>query len=419
MKFTRYQIIVVTILTIIQFTVLVDFMIVTPLGVLLLEALNVTTHQFGLLVSAYAFSAGASGLLVAGFADKFDRKKLLLFFYTGFVFSTFFCGIAPSYPFLLAARIVTGLFGGVVGAITFAIIADLFPLEARGRVIGIMMSDFAASQVLGIPLGLYLSNAMGWRAPFFMIAAVSAVVGVVIFTQLRPVDDHLKMPSNRNAFRHLLTTMKRPRYQWGFACTAFLALPGFLLMPFSSAFSVYNMGIKLDNLPMVYMVTGLGTIVTGPVMGRASDRVGKFRIFVAASTLAIVVVSYYTHVGNTPLWLVIGLDIVLLTALTVPLIAFEALASAIPESQDRGAYMSLSFSLQQIGAGVASAVAGLVVSQGPEGLLQNYDRLGYIVSGVIVVTIFFVSKINRIVNTAPPVYVPAARARVSESRVPG
>src|SRR5690349_3065608 len=123
--FTRYQKFVVAALAFLQFTIVLDFMILSPLGALLLQDLHISTAQFGLVVSGYAFSAGLSGLLTAGFADRFDRKKLLLFFYVGFVAGTFFCGIAPSYYTLLAARIVTGLFGGVIGSISMAIAADL------------------------------------------------------------------------------------------------------------------------------------------------------------------------------------------------------------------------------------------------------------------------------------------------------
>src|SRR5471030_323970 len=185
--FTPYQVFVIAILSLLQFTVILDFMVLSPLGAILIDKLHVTTSQFGLVVSAYAFSAGASGLLTAGFADKFDRKKLLLFFYAGFIVGTALCGIAIDYHFLLAARIVTGIFGGVIGSISMAITADLFPLEMRGRVMGIIQTAFAASQVLGLPMGLYLSNHWSWHAPFLMIAGIGAAAGVVIAVGLKPI----------------------------------------------------------------------------------------------------------------------------------------------------------------------------------------------------------------------------------------
>ena len=167
--FTRYQQFIIAILAILHFTIILDFMVLSPLGAQLLKELNITTTQFGWVVSAYAFSAGASGLLAAGFADKFDRKKLLLFFYAGFIVGTLLCGIAPDYQFLLAARIVTGVFGGVIGSISFAIITDLFKMEVRGRVMGFVQMAFASSQVMGLPIGLYLANQWGWHAPFLLI----------------------------------------------------------------------------------------------------------------------------------------------------------------------------------------------------------------------------------------------------------
>src|SRR5579871_4184904 len=164
--FTRYEAFIIAVISLLQFTVVLDFMVMAPLGALLLNILKIDASHFGWVVSAYAFSAGISGILAAGFADRFDRKKMLLFFYTGFILGTVLCGIAPNYQFLLMARIVTGLFGGVMASINMAIIADLFPLERRGRVMGYVQMAFAVSQAVGIPIGLFLANNYGWHTPF-------------------------------------------------------------------------------------------------------------------------------------------------------------------------------------------------------------------------------------------------------------
>ena len=176
MKLTGYQKFIIAVLAFLQFTIILDFLVLSPLGAVLLPQLHVAASQFGLLVSVYAFSASFSGLLTAGFADKFDRKKLLLFFYSGFILGTVLCGVAQSYHFLLAARIITGLFAGVIGSTGMAIATDLFPLEQRGRVMGVVQTALAASQVLGLPVGLYLSNKWNWHAPFLMIAGIGAAV---------------------------------------------------------------------------------------------------------------------------------------------------------------------------------------------------------------------------------------------------
>src|SRR5687768_5632222 len=172
-KFTRYHALVIILLALTQFTVVLDFMVMSPLGDMLMKSMSLTTSQFGFAVSAYAFSAGISGLLTAGFADRYDRKKLLLFFYTGFIAGTLLCGLANTYPLLLVARIITGLFGGVIGSISMAIITDLFPLEQRGRTMGFIQMGFGASQVLGIPVSLYLANHWGWQSPFLMVVGIA------------------------------------------------------------------------------------------------------------------------------------------------------------------------------------------------------------------------------------------------------
>ncbi len=180
LNFTSYQKFVIGLLAFLQFTIILDFMILSPLGAILMPEMKISPAQFGLVVSVYAFSAGASGLLAAGFADRFDRKRFLLFFYAGFVLGTLLCAIAPTYHFLLGARMITGVFGGFIGSISFAITTDLFPFQMRGRVMGFIQTAFAASQVLGIPLGLSLASKWSWHTPFFMIVFGSSIVGFVI-----------------------------------------------------------------------------------------------------------------------------------------------------------------------------------------------------------------------------------------------
>ncbi|MBO9573537.1 MAG: MFS transporter, partial [Chitinophagaceae bacterium] len=238
-----YQKLVIFLLAITQFTVILDFMVMSPLGDMLMKSLKIEPSQFGVAVSAYAFSAGISGLLTAGFADKFDRKKLLLFFYTGFIAGTVFCGLAHTYFELVAARIITGLFGGVIASISMAIITDLFALQQRGRVLGFVQMGFGASQVLGVPIGLYLANHWGWEAPFLMIAGLAIIIALIIIFGLKPVTAHLAVQHDRSPFDHLLKTVANKRYRIGFTATALLSIGGFMMMPFGSAFAVNNLGI--------------------------------------------------------------------------------------------------------------------------------------------------------------------------------
>jgi predicted MFS family arabinose efflux permease len=397
-KFTRYQVFVIALIAFLMFTVMVDFMILSPLGAILMTDLHISAAHFGWAVSAYAFSAGLAGLLTAGFADRFDRKKLLLFFYAGFVLGTVLCGIAPNYHFLLGARVVTGLFGGVIGSISMAIIADLFPMARRGRVMGFVQTAFAGSQVLGLPLGLYLSNLWGWHAPFLMVAAVSAVAGLSIIFGLRPLTGHLKGETESNPFRHLFRTVARGAYLRGFAATALLTTGGFMLMPFSSAFSVHNLGIAFSKLPTVYMVTGLCTMVVGPLVGRLSDRVGKYPVFFTGTVLTMVMVIIYTHLGTTPLLTVILINVILFICLTSRMAPSQALMSAVPDPRDRGAFMSVNASVQQLSGGIAAGVAGLIVYQSPDGHIERYGLLGFIVCGAMISTLVMMYFINEAVK---------------------
>src|SRR6187200_943633 len=209
-KFTSYQALVIVLLALTQFTVVLDFMVMSPLGDMLMKSMELTTSQFGFAVSGYAISAGISGLLTAGFADRFDRKKLLLFFYIGFIAGTLFCGLATTYFMLLAARIITGIFGGVIGSISMAIMADLFPLHQRGRAMGFMQMGFGASQVLGIPISLYIANHWGWQSPFFMIVGLSALMWLITLLKLHPVTKHLHLKNDKTAILHLWHTIKQP-----------------------------------------------------------------------------------------------------------------------------------------------------------------------------------------------------------------
>jgi predicted MFS family arabinose efflux permease len=397
---TRYQKLVVALLAFLQFTVILDFMTLSPLGAVLMPALHITPAQFGLVVSVYAFSAGTCGFLAAGFADRFDRKKFLLFFYAGFVLGTLLCGMADSYPLLLVARMVTGGFGGVIGSVVFAITTDLFPFEMRGRVMGFVQTAFAASQVLGIPAGLFLSNLWGWHAPFIMIVAVSAVVGVFILLRLRPIDGHLRTQGDHggtSALRHLRATVGKPRYLQAFATTALLSTGGFMLMPFGSAFTVHNLGISVEKLPVLYLITGFFTIFTGPLVGRAADRFGKFRTFTFGTALTILMVLIYTHLGVTPLPLVITVNAVLFVGIFSRMVPSQALMSAVPSPDTRGAFMSVSSSVQQLSGGVASVLAGLIVVEGPGGILLHFERLGYVVIGASLVTLVMMREIHKMV----------------------
>ena len=393
--FSRYQKFVVGLLATLQFAVIIDFMLMAPLGAMIMPALSMSARQFGLVVSAYAFSAGLSGLLTAGFADRFDRKKLLLFFYSGFVIGTLWCGLAASFETLLLARVVTGIFAGVIGSIVLAIAADLFAPQSRGRVMGVIQTAFAASQVLGLPVGLYLANHWGWHSPFLLLAAMGAAGGLVILLVMRPVADHLATRQEHTAFAHLFNTLAARRHWAAFAATGLLTTGGYMLMPFGSAFTVNNLGIDIGSLPSVYLFTGLCTIVTGPLIGRASDAFGKLPVFYLGSALTIIMVTIYTHLSNVPLPWVILVNAVLFVGIFSRIIPFQAMVAGVPEPSHRGAFNAVSAAIQQLSGGFASLLAGHIVLIGADGKLQHFDVVGYLLVATTLAAGYLVWRVQR------------------------
>jgi predicted MFS family arabinose efflux permease len=400
LKFSGYQRFVVALLAFLQFSIVLDFMIISPLGAIIMPDLNIGPQRFGEIVSAYAFSAGIAGLLAAGFADRFDRKRFLLFFYCGFIVGTTLCALAPNYPLLLLARIVTGLFGGVIGSIVLAIATDLFALQMRGRVMGVVQTAFSASQVLGIPTGLYIANLWNWHVAFLAIVLIAIPVGLIIVFYMEPVEGHLALKQNESPWRHLTGTLLVPRYAMAFATTALLVTGGYMLLPFGSVYTVNNLGIPLADLPTVYLVSGMFTIFAGPLIGRASDAFGTFRTFIFGCALSIVMVLIYTHLGRVSLVTVIVVTVLMFVGIFSRMIPSQALVSAIPEVTKRGSFNAVSASLQQVSGGIASIIAGIVVAQGPAGDLQNFDRLGYIVVATTLLSLGLMYFIQRAVAEA-------------------
>jgi predicted MFS family arabinose efflux permease len=393
--FSRYQSLLVALLAFVQFTIILDFIIMSPLGAIIMPALNITASQFGIAVSAYAFSAGFSGILAAGFADRFDRKRLLLFFYVGFTLGTTVCALAQSYHVLLLGRIVTGVFGGVIGSIVLAIITDLFPLHLRGRVMGFVQTAFAASQVLGIPVGLFLSNRWNWHVSFGAIVGLAIAAMAAILFVMRPVDGHLRLKQDKNAFAHLIATIGQPRYTLAFVVTTLLATGGFMLMPFSSAYTVHNLGIDIGHLPTIYLVSGMFSIFTGPLVGKASDAFGKFPTFVFGSAVSVVMVLIYTHLGQVTLTTAIIVNVLMFVGIFSRMIPSQALISAIPIASQRGSFSAVSASLQQLSGGLGSVLAAAIIAQNVDGSLRHFDRLGYIVvttSILSLIAMYFVQK---------------------------
>jgi predicted MFS family arabinose efflux permease len=393
--FTKYQKFLIVILALLQFTVVLDFMVLSPLGAVLLKELKINAQEFGWVVSAYAFSAGLSGILSAGFADKYDRKKYLLFFYVGFLLGTLMCAMADNYTTLLIARIVTGIFGGVISSISFAIGTDSFKIENRGRVIAYIQMAFSASQVLGIPIGLKLAELYNWHAVFYLIVILGFLLGIVIFVFMKPVKAHLELSEPKNAFRHLKDTLINPNYLKGFLATVLLSTGGYMMMPFASAFSTNNLGVALKDLPYLFGATGIVTILTGPLVGKQSDKIGRFKIFLGGSLLSMLVIVFYTRLGPTPLPIVMVFNGLMFIGISARIIASSSLISMVPKPQDRGAFMSINSSIQQLSGGIAAAIAGLIVVKTSSGKLLHYEQLGMVVICTMTIATIMIYRLEK------------------------
>lgn len=398
-KFTSYQVITIILLALTLFTVMLDFMVMNPLGDMLMKSMELTTSQFGFAVSAYAFSAGISGLLTAGFADRFDRKKLLLFFYIGFIGGTLFCGLANNYHLLIAARIITGIFGGVIGSISMAIMADIFPLEQRGRATAYMQMAFGASQVLGIPISIYVADHWGWQSPFLMIVGLAIIIWLIIIIKMQPVNKHLEIKNDKNPITHLWHTIRLREYRIGFLSTALMSLGGFMMMPWGSSFAVNNLGVSNKQLSLLFMVGGVSSLVIMPLVGKLSDKFDKFKIFTIAAVWMMIVVVVYTNLSIIPYWFVIAMNILMMIGIMSRMVPAQALTTALPQMQDRGAFMSINSSLQQIAGGIAAAIGGMIVVQKTKtSPLEHYDTLGYVIVGIIIVNIIMVYRVSQVIK---------------------
>lgn len=398
--FSRYQVFVIAVLSLLQFTVILDFMVLNPLGEILITKMNITTQQFGLVVSAYAFSAGLSGIMAAGFADKFDRKKMLMVFYTGFTIGTFLCALAPNYHFLLAARVFTGLFGGVISAIGMAIVVDLFQAQVRGRVMGFMQMAFALSQILGMPVGWELANRFSWHAPFWVIGVLAAILGGAIFLYMKPITEHLSVRTEKNPVEHLVHTVGNRKYTLAFCTTILLATGGYMLMPFGSTFSRHNMGLSAQDITWLYVATGVVSLIVSPIIGKLSDKLGRINIFYASTILTSIMVLIFTRLHITPLYLAIIINGLMFAGVLGRIIPVQASLASIPSLQDRGAFMSINASIQQISGGIASVIAGLIVYKTSSGFLLNYDILGIVIVGAFLITMVMMNRLNKQITNA-------------------
>lgn len=368
-----------------QFTHIVDFMILMPMGPLLMETMSLTPASFGTLVSAYTFSAGIAGILSAIFLDRFDRKKAMLVVYMGFVLGTLLCALAPNAHLLLLARIVCGGFGGVMTALVFALIGDAIPLARRGAAMGTVMTAFSVASIAGVPLGLYLSNHFGWEMPFVALTIVSLFMW---FAGFRLLPRMRRPPIATGAIADFGAILAKPLHWRAFAFVFAMMGATFMVIPYISTYFVANAGVANNDLPWLFFAGGLFTFFTLRWFGALGDRHGLFRVFTLLSLTSLVPVLVLTHFGHWGLLPAIAITVLFMVLVSGRAAPGMAMMTTVVEPRLRGGFMSLTTAMQQIASGTASFVAGLIIVQGSDGRFQRYGLVGWIAAAGILASIW-------------------------------
>jgi predicted MFS family arabinose efflux permease len=381
----RRELLLVLILAGVQFSHIIDFVIMMPLGPQLMRTFGIAPREFALVVSVYTLSASLSCFGASFFMDRFDRKKTLIFAYTGLVVGTFVCGLAPSFPALVAARSITGMFGGLLQPIILSIIGDLIPPSRRGQATGIVMAAFAVSSVVGVPVGLSLANTFGWQATFTALAVISSLNLLLSWLQLPPITSHLKMQgSSSGMLRDMAAILKLPNSWVAIALiTAMMSI--FAFTPFVSPFLVQIVGISEADLPTVYMFAGAASFIVSPLIGRLSDRFGARRIFISSSVVAVPAMLLFSNLQKTSLTVAVAMNTLVAAVGAARMTPSLALINGSVSSELRGRFMTLIASVQQFSAAFASFIGGLLLGDTADSL-SRFPVLGGIVATSMVIS---------------------------------
>lgn len=375
----------------IQFCHIVDFMILMPLGPQLMRLLQITPGQFGLLVAAYTLSAGLAGFGCAFVIDRFDRRRLLLGVFAGFLLATLACGFAWDFHSLLMARLLAGMFGGILGANVLAFLGDCIPEERRGAATGKVMAAFSLAAVAGVPLGIYLATHFSWRTPFIFVAATGLVLAVLALRILPSIPAHDKNPASMKST--MVAVFSVGNHWRAFALIAALMLAGFSVIPFISPYMVKNVGLSEAQLALIYFCGGLATLFTAPLIGRLSDRIGKARTVQWVGGISLLPLLVLTHLPPLALPLVLIVTTIFMVFISGRLIPAMALSTAASSPALRGRFLSMSAALQQLAASAAAFLPTLVLSQDGAGRLVNYDIVGYGAMLMTIVAMWLAGKV--------------------------
>ncbi len=377
----------------IQFSHVLDFMIMMPLGPILMAALGIGTHEFGLLVASYSFSAAVSGVLAATFVDLFERKRLLLVSFVLFALATLACGLAPSYPVLMLARGLAGVFGGIMGALIHTMLGDAIPFSRRARASGIVSSAFSVSTIAGVPLSLWLANHLGWRAPFIFIAVLSVIFLAVGLRFLPELRHHLSEEKRAHLLSATFSVLGDANHLRALLFSALIIFSGFTVIPYITVYAVNNVGIAQQDIPLVYLVGGFATFISARLIGRWADKHGKVEVYRLVAGLAMVPLLVLTHVGAVPLWVWVMCTTSFFVLISGRMIPAMAIIASAAQPKLRGTFLSLNGTVQSLAMGLATTLAGYLTSLDAGGRIVGYPQVGYVAVAANLVAIWFVARI--------------------------
>mgnify|MGYP001116364487 CR=1 FL=1 len=379
----------------IQFVHILDFVILMPLGPMLMRTFDVTTSQFGLLVSSYTFAAGISNFLTSIVSDRFERKRMLQICFAGFLVGTLLCALAPNYYLLLGARIFAGAFGGVLNAVVFALIPDLIPPQRRGAATGVVMSSFSISSVVGVPIGLALAEWFDWHAPFVFIVVIGAIFWLLANYYIPKVNNRTEPSSPKETLKQFVKIAIEPKHIQGFLMTSSLGFGIFMIIPFLSPSMVRNVGLAESDLKYIYLCGGAATVFSARWIGRLCDRLGCFRVFTVVAGISFIPVILITQLGVTPIVLALCVSTLFMMTGSGRFIPAMTLLSLVIDPKKRGTFMGLENAFRQFASGAASLAAGLIIYEGADGRLERFGMIGLASVAFTLVAWYFARKIAK------------------------
>jgi predicted MFS family arabinose efflux permease len=377
----------------IQFSHILDFMIMMPLGPILMAEFSIGTHEFGFLVASYSFSAAISGLLAATYIDRFERKRLLVIMFTLFGLATLACGLAPGYLTLLIARGLAGAFGGVLGTLVQTMVGDVIPFSRRARASGTISTAFSVSTVAGVPLSLWLANHLQWRAPFIFIAVLTFLFIFVAVRNLPELRHHLSEEKRAHPFVAMFDVLRDPNHLRALLFGSLIIFSGFTVIPYITVYAVYNVGISQHDIPFVYFAGGAATLVTARLIGRWADASGKVEVYRLIAVAAMVPILVITNIGNAPLWVWLVCTTTFFVLVSGRFIPAMAVITSSAQPRLRGTFMSLNSTMQSLAMGLATTLGGFIIKQDSAGLIVGYPKVGYLAVAANLVAIWYVSRI--------------------------